>query len=94
MNKPKTFIISIFSIVFALSIVQVVVSNSLSTTGIELDKLQEEKKILNLKNGILREKLFAASSYTQISQKANSLGFIEEKTRFFASTPLPLAVKP
>lgn len=94
MNKPKSFIIGIFAIIITLSIIQVVVSNSLSTTGIELAKLQGEKKALSLQNSILREKLLFSSSYANILQKANSLGFIEEKARFFVSTPLPLAAKP
>lgn len=91
MNKPKSFIIFIIAIVVVLSVIQVVVSNSLSTTGIELAKIQKEQEAYDKKNSLLREKLLLASSYTQISSRAGTLGFVEEKSRYFVSAPLPIA---
>lgn len=94
MNKPKSFILLIIFTVVILSVVQVIVSNGLSTTGAELAKLREEHAFYNKQNIVLRQRLLSASSYLIIESKASTLGFVEEKSRIFLSTPLPLAVKP
>lgn len=94
MKKPFYFILFISSIIVCLSIVQVIVANSLSTTGIELAKLEDELKLYEKQNTLLREEVLIASSYTDIASKAEKLGFVEEKSRFFVTTSLPLAAKP
>lgn len=94
MKKTKPFVISIVLMILFLSIVQVVVSNSLSTTGVTLVKLQNEIIFYKKENTNLREKLLIASSLTNIASHAAELGFIEEKTYMLLPAPLPLAVKP
>jgi len=90
MKKPILFIIAIISIIVSLSIVQVTVSNNLSTTGVDLAKIEEEISFYKKENTVLKEKLLVSSSLDNIASKAAELGFIEEKTRVFLSKP-PLA---
>lgn len=94
MRKPKLFITSIILIIIFLSVVQVVVSSSLSTTGATLGKLQKEINTYKKENTELKEKLLMVSSLTNVASQAAELGFIEEKTFVLLSAPLPLAVKP
>lgn len=94
MSKPISFIACIAGIIVFLSVAQVVVSNSLSTTGVELAKIKLEYDAYNKQNSIIREQFLLASSYTHIASKASMLGFVEEKSRLFLFTPLPLAIRP
>jgi cell division protein FtsL len=93
MRKPIVFIILIITIVITLSIVQVTVSNSLSTTGIELAKIEEKITFYKRQNAILHEKVLVASSFTTIASKAAEMGFIDKQSRLFLPNS-PLAVKP
>jgi cell division protein FtsL len=93
MNK-KTFILAIVIFtVIALSVTQVVVSNRLSTAGIEVGEIEDQIREYKAQNSILSEKIFQASSLSNISSKASKLGFIEGKSQLVLKTSLPLAVK-
>lgn len=94
MKKMKIFITTLVLIVVLLSVVQVAVSNSLSTTGITLSKFEQSVKSLKQESMVLSEKLLFASSLTNIASKASELGFKEAQSEVFLTTPLPLAVKP
>lgn len=93
MKRPLLFIFFLFSIIMLLSVVQVVVSNRLSTTGLELAKMQEEIRLYKNENALLSERLLAASSLTQIASKAAELGFVEAKSPIVISAHVPIAVK-
>lgn len=93
MRKPVLFIVLIIGIVVSLSIVQVSVSNNLSTTGVELAKIEEQIDLYKKENSVLQEKLLIASSFDTIASKAGEMGFVEEKSRVFLKKP-PLAVRP
>ncbi|MDP2649282.1 MAG: hypothetical protein Q8P10_00400 [bacterium] len=94
MKKPTLFISFIALIVVFLSIVQIIVSNRLSTTGIQLAKLDDEISFYDDRNLLLKEKLLTDSSLHHIVLTANKIGFVEEKSKFFLTSPLPLAAKP
>ena len=93
MRTPIIFIIVLITLVIGLSIVQVVVSNNLSTTGIELAKLEDKITVYKKENAILQEKILIASSFTTIASKAADMGFVEEKSRVFLPKS-KLAVRP
>lgn len=93
MKKPAFFITCIVLIIIMLSIVQVIVSNNLSTTGIELAKYQEEINRYHRENTVLHEEILEKSSYTFIASKAAELGFVEEKSRVYLTDPVPVAFK-
>lgn len=81
MKKPILFIILIITIIVSLSIIQVAVSNNLSTTGVELARIEEKIATYKKENVLLRQKLLIASSLDTIASKAAEMGFVEEKTR-------------
>lgn len=85
-----TFII--FTVIF-LSVVQVIVSNRLSTTGTTLAQFEEEIMFYKKENSLLRERLLMASSLTHIASTAGEIGFVKNKSQVFFTTPLPLAVR-
>lgn len=94
MKKSLFFLQALIFFVVLLSILQVVVSNSLSTTGVTLGKLEDEINIYKRENQLLKEKLLSTSSLFYIASEAATLGFVEGKSQVFLSSPLPLAVKP
>ncbi len=94
MKKPFLFLTFLIITVIGLSLLQVVVSNSYSTTGILLEKIDRDVTFYKEENAKIKEKLLIASSYTQISSQASVLGFMDQKSEIYLNTPLPLAVKP
>lgn len=93
--KRHSFVIrfALFIIVF-LSIVQVVVSNRLSTSGMVFGKIEDEIRFYKAENSFLSEELFLGSSLNNLASRAAHLGFIEDKSQFVLKTSLPFARKP
>ncbi|OGH18839.1 MAG: hypothetical protein A3F31_04660 [Candidatus Levybacteria bacterium RIFCSPHIGHO2_12_FULL_38_12] len=79
-------------VIIILSLVQIVVSNQLSTTGIILGKLEDQVKTLKDKNFTLREDVLLSSSLTSIASRASSLGYIERKSQIYLTGSVPLAL--
>lgn len=73
-----TFPLLIFCIF--LSIVHVVVSNMLSTSGVELDSLQLDLVKYKKENILLREEVLKNTSLTNIASSAARMGFIDAKS--------------
>ncbi len=80
-------------LIVILTIVQVIVSNSLSTTGVRLGKMQDEIARLKNQNQVLKEKLLSESSLTALSVEATKLGYIPSKSQVVISQTLPIALK-
>lgn len=93
MKKPALITIVLLLTVVMLSIVQTIMSNSLSTSGILLSKIQEESHFYKSENITLSEKLLAESSLTNLASKASELGFVENKSQFVLNSSLPLAIR-
>lgn len=93
MKKPIFFMASIIFTVVFLSVVQIVVSSSLSTKGVSLGKLEDEKGAYKKENALLKEKLLLASSYAHIASEAGTLGFVRSKAQVYLTSPLPLAFR-
>lgn len=93
MKKPISFITFLTSTILILSVVQVMVSNRLSTTGTMLGNLQDGIKDYKTQNTLLSEKLLSISSFEYIASRAAELGFTHEKSSVALTDPLPLAVK-
>ncbi len=93
MKKPISFITFLTSTILILSVIQVVVSNRLSTTGAALGNLQDEILQYKTQNAFLSEKFLSISSFEYIASKAAELGFAQEKSSVVLTYPLPLAVK-
>jgi cell division protein FtsL len=93
MRKPLLIIGSLLTIILVLSVVQMSLVNELSTSGTELSKLQARVKEYKLQNEVLKEEYLQLSSFTNIEEKAKTIGFVEAKTQVNLSSPMPIALK-
>ena len=80
-------------LIISLSLTRVIVSNNLSTVGITLLKLENKLNSYKIENTNLRERLLNFTSLSYISSESSQLGFVENKTNFTLTKPLPLAIK-
>ena len=93
MKRTGFFITGLILIILFLSVLQVVVSNRLSTTGVELGRIQGEIKEYKNDNAVMKEKLLTFSSFTHIADVAKGEGFVKNKSYVLVTSPLPLALK-
>jgi hypothetical protein len=92
--KKSVLIISILLItVLVLSVVRIYIANQVATSGVLLGKVEEEVTNYKTENIILAEKLYTASSLTNIDSEAEKLGFVEPKTDFVLNGQVPVAFK-
>lgn len=93
MKKPIVCVIFLAMVIFNLSLLQVVVSNRLSTTGVVLGTLQDEIQKYQTENTILSERLLVATSLNTIASAAAQVGFSEAKAPIVLGNPIALAQK-
>ncbi|HKC14619.1 MAG TPA: hypothetical protein VKC89_01485 [Patescibacteria group bacterium] len=93
MEKYKLIAKLLVLVVLVLAGLRVVVSNVISTSGVELGKINEEISVLRLQNDSLSEKFFSEASLTTIASQAAKLGFTNHKENFVLTNPLPIAAK-
>lgn len=94
MKKPYFIIIFLLGLAVSLSMGKAVLYNTLSTSGVLVSKAEGEINFYKIQNSILSEQLLMASSLTNILEKAEQSGFINENTLMILKTSKPLAVKP
>lgn len=83
----KKILIFVICITIAVSIAHVVVSNSLTTSGVALSHLEEEKSTLQDANELLLERILIASSYTKIASQAGEQGFTKARAEVVLQSP-------
>lgn len=93
MKKPVLTIGMLIVVILVLSVVKTFVSNRILTSGTALSEAQDRINAYKLENTLLSEKLYSLSSLTNISIEADRMGFVEEKTSFVLSNPVPIALK-
>lgn len=93
MKKPTLIIAILIFAVLGLSVVRTFVANNIATSGVTLSDVQSKIAILETENAILSEKLYTQTSLSQISEKAEKLGFSENKKNFAISAQRPVAFK-
>jgi hypothetical protein len=84
---------ALFLIIILLSIIQVVVSNRLTTSGIILGKIEEDIRNYKTENATLAERFFLVTSLNNISSRAAVLGFVKEKSPLILTTSDIVAVR-
>lgn len=89
----KFLLLFIIGTVILLSLVQTILSNTLSTSGTLMNKINKEIQAYKTENSKLSEKLFAATALTNIAIKAAKAGFSQSKNQFLVNKSLPLAVR-
>lgn len=93
MRTPKIYIGLTLVAIVVLSILRVTVTNTISTNGVDLGKIQEEVKEYKKQNAILHQKVLEVSSLQYIASKAGELGYVDSKKQIVLSSPLPIALK-
>lgn len=93
MKKYNLIITALILITLFLLGTRVVVLNRMSTSGFVLGEVNKEISFYKTQNAILSEHYLASSSLTSLASAAAKLGFIEGKSNFVLTSPLPLAVK-
>lgn len=91
MKKPILGVSFLMILTISLLIVRSAVSNRISVDGIFLSKINDQIATLKVENSFLREKLYSESSLNFIASKAAVLGFVEEKSSFVLTNPIPIA---
>ncbi len=92
MRRPIQLIFIIFLVIVGLSVTRITVENSISTTGIELLKLQNTISSYKKENALISEKYLEDSALISLAKKANEKGFVNANNQVYLSTPLPLAL--
>lgn len=93
MKKPVFVIGFLIIVILGLSVVKAFVSNRISTSGSALGAIEERINFYKIENTMLNEKLYSLSSLTSLLSQANSLGFVQEKSKFVLTNPIPIAIK-
>lgn len=92
MKKAYTLGFLILTIVVLFG-VRTFVSNSITTSGVELGKAEDAAHSLRTENVIIKEKILELTSLTHIASEAGELGFEESKANFALSKERPIAYK-
>lgn len=85
-------IVIVFSLL-VVTIVQIIVSNNLSTKGILLSGIDSSIDKYKKENMQLHEKILVLSSLTHIASVAASMGFLPEKDIVAINGAIPIAIK-
>lgn len=93
MKKTFYIIFGLVSIILFLSVIQITLSNKLSTSGAVLSKLQDQIKSYEKENTLLQEKILTLSSLTNLASKSAELGFVPSKSQLVLGTSVSLALK-
>lgn len=93
MKKPVVIIVFLSVVVLGLLIARITLVNSISTTGIKLVDLQNQISDVKKQNELLKVQYLQAASYTNISSKAEKLGYVPVKSQVDLAAPLPMAMR-
>jgi len=93
MKKPLAVIILLSCIVVVLLVGRITLMNSISTTGITLVDLQNQINTYKKENELLTVQYLQSASYTNISDKAEKLGYVPVKSQVDLAAPLPMAMR-
>ena len=81
MKQTTKVLTGLLLILGGLVFVRIALSNAFSVDGITLSKMNAQIADLDKENMLMKEKIYTASSYTQISSDAATMGFVEEKSQ-------------
>lgn len=95
--KRSYILLSILGIaVVVLSVVQISISNILTTGGITLSRVNSQIQEYQKENAILKEQIYSVASLTYLGEEAEKNGYqpgVNSSTIVIANTA-PLAIKP
>ncbi len=71
-----------------LLLLQIIVSNSLATIGLQMAQIDQNMRSLISENADIKEQITSFSAFTAVGNKASELGFIKPVTpRYFSNQP-------
>lgn len=96
MKRGYVLLTGLGLIIVMLSVVQISVSNMLSTGGIQLAQVEAQIADYQKENAILKEQIYSVASLTNIAQEADKMGYGEStgKSTLVIANPAPIAIKP
>lgn len=89
--KKRTLLSVLISCTIVLSLVQIVVSHSLSIVGVHLTRIEGEMEGLRASNEYLRHQIASASAITAIAERAQNSGFTSVSFRYFELPPVAMS---
>lgn len=93
MKKPILILSGLILVIIALTVTRAIVSNTLSTTGVDLSRIDQDIDSYQRKNALLQEKILQASAFTTLEQEAERKGYEAMSTQIVLTSPLPIAYK-
>ena len=93
MKKPFLIITILILTVMTMSVVRIYIANQIATSGVMLEKVQQEVDAYKTENIQLSERYYSEASLTTIDKQATKLGFIEPTTNFVLNGQVPVAYK-
>jgi len=93
MKKHKIILGTLFLTVLSLGLTRLIISNSISTSGTVLAKINDDISNYETENAVLAERVLNLSSFSNISEKADKLGFQPKEAVFSITNILPIAIK-
>lgn len=91
MNKPIFIISALVLVVIVLTVTRVIISNNLSTTGVDLSRIDQEIDTYQRKNALLQEKTLQASAFISLGHEAEKEGYEVMSSQVVLTSPLPIA---
>jgi cell division protein FtsL len=89
--SKKRIIYSLVLVVICLSIANIVVSASVSSTGGKLRELEEQARNLRHQNQLMEQEIVSIRSLTKLQYQAKELGFIEKPKMIMLSQDAKVA---
>lgn len=93
MKKSTLILVISLVVTIIFSLIQVILSNSFSTAGSEMAKMENQLLLYKTENVLLKQRLLYASSLTRISSEAAQLGFIQKRAQVFLTDSAAFAIK-
>lgn len=92
--KNASFLLTImFLLIIVLATLQVVISNKLSTAGVQLTTLYDNSAHYRDENEAIKTQLYSALSMASISAKAKELGFVVDSSPLVIKQKTRVALK-
>lgn len=87
MKKSNLILTILVIVVLGLGVVRVVISNTMATSGLALDRVNEQINTYKTQNEVLEEKYLVLSSLTFLASEAAKLGFTDSRANIVLSSP-------
>lgn len=92
-KKTRKLLITVFVLVFILTIAKLLLANVLATTGNEVGKLEAEALTLKEERQLLEEELSKLKTLSKIAQEAEKLGFKKANSVVFLQEQVSVALR-